>query len=248
MTPETTPAIHLITGRRGKGKTTLAMHKARQKHKGVFVWDPGANFEVGSIVSHPVDFQEAIDRDVSPIVYQPEDIEQDFYVFAHGVFGTRNVSVVVDEASFLQSPHVLHQALDQLVRFGRRRKIDLFLTQHRMADCNGLLLELVTEFSFFSTKFPRSLERIAEYTTDEIAGRVAQLPDFHFLNYEVESGLWLVNSHPDSWHSSINADAKKPPRAIIPPENVRTYPAAELDQRRATVETGAAPGAGNLFS
>ncbi|MHB8613982.1 MAG: hypothetical protein ACYDAL_16395 [Candidatus Dormibacteraceae bacterium] len=201
----------VITGRRGKGKTSLAYKEARDVDaRGVVVFDPTQSFSIGAIAQDPASFDMALEGNASPAVYQVENldfkknaIEEDLQHFVASTKHIRDIGVVIDETSYLQSPNYIAPALDDEIRVGRRRRHDVFLTQHRMADCNGILLDLVTDFYFFQTKSPRSLERIAEYCGDHVAGLVSGLGDFEFLYYHVESGRFHVNNSPDSWRVSI---------------------------------------------
>lgn len=205
--------IVLICGRRGKGKTSLAYHLASELGRGVSVFDPTEAFGIGTIVHTRAEFELALEENISPIVFQVVDaasrkdaIETDLLAFVESIKRIRDISVVIDETSYLQSPQWLAPALDDEVRVGRRRHHDLFLTQHRMADCNQILLELVTEFDFFQTKNPKSLERIAEYCGERVAGLVSTLGDHDFLHYDVETEQIFVNVHPESWREILAPD------------------------------------------
>jgi hypothetical protein len=202
--------LSVITGRRGKGKTSLAYHCARELGKGVLVFDPTEAFEIGTIVHSRGEMDAALEEDVSPIVWQVVDsetrkdaIEADLREFVSALKHIRDIAVVVDETSYMQSPNWIAPALDDEIRVGRRRHHDVYLTQHRMADCNGILLDLVTEFKFFQTKNPRSLERIAEYCGEQVAGLVSMLGDHEFLHFDVEKDLYYVNCEPEFWREHL---------------------------------------------
>jgi hypothetical protein len=197
-------------GRRGKGKTSLAYFQAAKDGSGLAIFDPTHGFQIGAIVSSGVDFENALDGQISPVVFQVSDseirkdaVESDFAEFVHAIKLRQGISVIVDESSYLQSPNWIAPALDDEIRCGRRRKHDVYFTQHRMADCNGLLLSLVTEFNFFETKHPKDLERIAEYCSARIAAAVADLKDFEFLHYDVENGQAYVNVEPEFWRVNL---------------------------------------------
>jgi len=209
--------LTVITGRRGKGKTSLAYWLACEGGRGVVVFDPTEAFGIGIIVNDGQKFEAVLDGEISPVVFQmadavnrPDAVEADFAQFVTAVKHFRNIGVVVDESSYLQSPNWIAPALDDEIRVGRRRDHDVFLTLHRMADCNGILLDLVTDFKFFQTKNPKSLDRIAEYCGPAVAGIVSTLGDHEFLSYDVERGLYSVNVSPEVWRVSLNAEATAP--------------------------------------
>lgn len=211
----------VITGRRGKGKTSLAYHLASSLGQGVVVFDPTEAFAIGAITNNKEDFEAALDREISPVVFQvagaaerKDAIESDCRDFVLAIKHIRNISVVLDETSYLQSPQWCAPALDDEIRVGRRRHHDVYLTLHRMADCNGILLDLVTEFNFFVTKNPRSLERIAEYCGDRIAGLVSALGEHEFLHYDVDTEQVYVNVDSESWRENLAPEEVATPLSV----------------------------------
>jgi hypothetical protein len=202
------------TGRRGKGKTSLAYWEARELNAGVAVFDTTQSFSIGRIVQSRAELESAIDEDVSPIVFQPQNealaadfVERSFAEFITPLRNVRRISIVIDESSYLQSPNWIAPALDDELRCGRRREHDVIFTQHRIQDCNGILLSLVSDFRFFQTKHPRDLDKIAEIAGARVAGMVADLRDFEFLGYSVERESAYVHCRPDVWRVAIAAPA-----------------------------------------
>lgn len=204
----------VITGRRGKGKTSRAYKLASTLGRGVVVFDPTEAFSIGAIARDGAHFERLLDGNISPVVFQIEDainrpdaVEADLAIFVTAVKHFRNIAVLIDESSYLQSPNWIAPALDDEIRVGRRREHDVYLTLHRMADCNGILLDLVSEFEFFQTKNPKSLDRIAEYCGPQVAGLVSTLGEHDFLHYDVETARFYVNNAPESWRVSLSPDA-----------------------------------------
>jgi hypothetical protein len=209
------------TGRRGKGKTSLAYWEANQLNAGVAVFDTTQSFAAGQIVRNRAEMEKAIDGEISPIVYQPENhalendfVERQFAEFIIPLKNVRGISVVVDESSYLQSPNWIAPALDDELRCGRRREHDVIFTQHRIQDCNGILLSLVSHFRFFQTKHPRDLERIEEIAGARVAALVQGLKDFEFLGYNVESETAYIFDKPDVWRMA----GEEIPQAETSPE------------------------------
>lgn len=195
-------------GRMGKGKSTRAYYEASRGRSGVVVFDPNSQFENGPLVFSKDQLSSQLDKGVTPIIYRPVlDVEKHFESFADVVLDLRDVSIVIDESSRLQSPHWCHPWLDELVRRSRALSLDLYLTQHRMADANGLILELATDYVFFGTKHPGSLERIEEYTDSEVRERVRALEGFEWLAWSVEHETFVVNADPESWFVPIGRPA-----------------------------------------
>jgi hypothetical protein len=206
-------------GRRGKGKTSLAYFQASRLGRGVCVFDPTEGFSIGTIVRSRSEFEEALDQEISPIVFQVVNatarknaIEEDLGEFVEAIKHIRDISVLLDETSYVQSPQWAAPAFDDEIRVGRRRRHDVYFTQHRIADCNGILLSLVDEFNFFRTKYSRDLDRIAEICGARIAGLVSTLGEHDFLHYDVEQETAYVNVEPDSWRISLAPEETLLPR------------------------------------
>lgn len=211
-----------ITGRRGKGKTSLAVFIACGSAKPVVIFDPTMAIEQGQIVHSVAEFESALEGEQSPIVFQPvsgpdADLAGQFAGFIEALRNVRNIAIVIDESSYLQSPNRLDPALDDELRCGRRRQHDVYLTQHRMQDQNGLVLSLVTDFRFFQSKHPRDLEKIAEYASPQIAQLASELHDYEFLGYHVESGSFWIHMQPETWRlpsASAANEAASPAAAL----------------------------------
>lgn len=202
------------TGRRGKGKSSLAYWEACELNRGVLVFDTTHGFNIGQIVRSRAELETAIENDSTPIVYQPTHpegaeldgdlVEKEFAQFADAIKHIRKISVLVDESSYLQSPNWIAPALDDELRTGRRREHDVIFTQHRIQDCNGLLLTLVSDFRLFQTKHPRDLEKIEEFCSPKAAQTVAALQGHQYFGWDVERETGFVHCDPSQWRVAID--------------------------------------------
>lgn len=209
--------IEIVTGRKGQGKSTLAYHRARLARRGVVIFDPNFQFGIGRLVHSGPELAEALEQDLSPVVYQPYvDVWKNFETFVAVVFTKQGISVLVDEASLLGSPQRIHPELDSLIRLGRTKELDIFLTAHRPQDLNGIVFSLADAYSFFHTTHPRDLERIEEFTNEAARLRVKELGPHQFLHWSVELESFYVNASPDGWREQIKPEA--PEEDEIPTE------------------------------
>jgi DNA helicase HerA-like ATPase len=215
--------IEIVTGRKGQGKTSLAYHRARLSRRGVAVFDPNAQFRIGSIVRDAACLSVAMDDPaVTLVVFQPHgEVWADFEQFQQTIFGKREIAVIVDEASLLGSPQRISPALDQLIRLGRTKDIDIFLTAHRPQDLNGIVFSLADTFCFFHTTHPRDLQRIEDFTSAELRERVQQLGPHEFACWSVEAEQFFVNTAPEGWREQI---APETPREIHTEEQFEKWP------------------------
>lgn len=213
-------SLNLIFGRTQKGKSTLAHHLAKLAHKAEFVFDPGDEFETGIVVTSGDEMLDALERrrdtaEPLTIVFRSEDPEREIPEFAAIVLRFLDCSVIVDEASFLQSPHFLHPALSRIIRKGpkERKKRDFWFTQHRASDCNGLVFGMAHTYTFFETKLVRDLDRISEQCGDLVAEQVSKLGFRDWLFYDVGTNRFYVNNAPDTWREELRP---RSPRADEP--------------------------------
>jgi hypothetical protein len=196
--------IEIITGRKGQGKSGLAYHHARLARLGVAIFDPNAQFDLGTVSDNPADFEASLDGEGNVVVYRSvHNVEDDFAAFFECIFRRRELAVVVDEASLLGSPQRIDENLDKLIRLGRTKELDVFLTAHRPQDMNGIAFSLADVYCFFHTTHPRDLERIENFTSPECAARVKELALHHFVCWSVEAEDFYVNTNPADWKEEI---------------------------------------------
>jgi hypothetical protein len=199
--------IEIITGRKGQGKSVLAYHHARLARSGVAIFDPNGQFEIGRVSSDPVSFEETLDEPGNVVVFRAAgNVWDDFDNFFTVIFARRDLAVLVDEASLLGSPQRINPSLDKLIRLGRTKGLDVFLTAHRPQDMHGICFSLADTYCFFHTTQPRDLEKIEAYTSSELANRVQQLGKHQFVCWSVEAESFYVNTNPADWRETISTD------------------------------------------
>lgn len=199
--------IEIITGRKGQGKSGLAYHHARLARAGVAIFDPNAQFDIGLISSDPDSFKTSLDEPGNLVVYRAAgDVWRDFTDFFNVIFARRELAIVVDEASLLGSPQRIHPELDRLLRLGRTKELDVFLTAHRPQDLNGIAFSLADSYCFFHTTHPRDQEKIESYTSPELAERVKGLGPHEFVCWSVEAENFYVNKNPADWRERITIE------------------------------------------
>jgi hypothetical protein len=196
--------IEIITGRKGQGKSGLAYHHARLTRFGVAIFDPNAQFSIGRVSDNPAALEDSLDSTENVVVYRStHNVEDDFAAFFECIWRRRELAVVVDEASLLGSPQRIDENLDKLVRLGRTKELDIFLTAHRPQDMNGIVFSLADSYCFFHTTHPRDLERIENFTSPECAARVRELGLHQFLCWSVEAEQFYVVTNPADWKEEI---------------------------------------------
>lgn len=197
--------IEIITGRKGQGKSGLAYHHARLSRLGSAIFDPNAQFSIGIVSDDPAQFEDSLDGESNVVVYRSAgNVEEGFAAFFECVWRRRELAVVVDEASLLGSPQRIDENLDKLIRLGRTKELDVFLTAHRPQDMNGIAFSLADSYCFFHTTHPRDLERIENFTSPECSARVRELGKHHFLCWSVEAEQFYEVTNPADWKEEID--------------------------------------------
>jgi hypothetical protein len=208
-----------ICGRREEGKTTLAMHLARARHRGIVAFDPRGMIQ-GVVVYGPDELQNAIQErawERGPIVYRYDsgDHAEQFGQVTEILFPPRfplgGFAFIIDEAGMLQSPHSCDENLSRVVKqhptFPPRESVTIIQTNHRLAEFHGASKALMNELYIFQTTHPRDLETLAEHTDGEqaIAETVAKLPRHHCVKFKYDrqaEGVpqWELMSDPTAWY------------------------------------------------
>lgn len=208
--------VKLIFGRKKKGKGTLSFHLADSLNVPIYVYDPNNQFHNGAIVSSPEDFESVVEGQIvgrrECVIYRPiMGVEKNFDQFARVLASQRGVAVIVDEAARLMGPQGINDSLDDMLRAAgdHQRGLDMFLTQHRPQDVNGIAFEMADVYIFFSTKHPLSLKQVERYCSAEAALRVSQLREREYLEWSVETEDYFIEKNSDSWFEHLGPSTQE---------------------------------------
>jgi len=208
-----------ICGRREEGKTTLAMYLARQRHKGIVVFDPRGMIQ-GVVVYGPDELQDAIERKAwqqGPIVYRYDgaDHKEQFGQVTEILFPPRfplgGFAFIIDEAGMMQGFNSIDENLARVVKqhptFPANEAVTVIQTNHRLSEFNGTCKALMNELYIFQTTHPRDLDALAEHTDgqQEISEAVKALPRHCCVRYKYgrqAEGIsqWELWNDPSVWY------------------------------------------------
>ena len=205
--------VSLFVGKQRKGKSTLAYHRARLEGKHVVIFDPRAQFDFtlrgGSLHFGQGAFEDAIDRGQFPVVFRPgKDVRKSFDDFVEVLLERRDLAVLVDEARYLMTAQSIDENLSVLLRAYGQQNHSISLTAHRMAHIHGDVAEPADALIFFGTHHPRSLERIADFTSEEVSERVSDLAGRDFLEWFDDSESYVIQRDADSWREQISPQTR----------------------------------------
>lgn len=205
-----------------QGKTTLALHLAKQDHQGVVAWDPRCMID-GIICYGPESLQEAINQKSyknGTLVYRfdSEDVDGEFSSLCSVLFPPRftleKFSLVIDEAGELQRSNSIHPSLDRAVR-QHPRSVTIIQTSHSLQDWARSSRDLVTDLYCFAL-VGRSLESVVKFCDgdDEMMATIKSLPPHHYLHWDHATASWSICDKPNSWFEPLKQSPSEPSEPI----------------------------------
>ncbi len=201
--------VRLFVGKQRKGKSTLAYHCARLDGKNVVIFDPRAQFDFtsrgGSVAFGQGALEDAIERGNFPVVFRPaRELRQSFEDFVEILLERRELAILLDEVRYLMTAQSIDENLSVLLRAYGQQGHSLYLTAHRMVHVHGDVAEPANSIALFGTHHPKSLVRVADFTSEEAARQVAQLTGRDYLEWFDDSETFVIQRDSDSWREQIS--------------------------------------------
>lgn len=171
--------IIVISGERGTGKSTLAMHFARMFPRYV-IYDALGEYQAQGFEN----------------IYIPQssDIEE-FERFCKGCWDLGNIMIIVDEAeTFMPEGKSLSSSTFQIVMQGRHRNIGMIITTKRIAELKKTVVSQAKYVMLFRHFLKADVDAI-KYYAGEGANDLKNLPDYRFMMYNMGqmSGPYKIN-------------------------------------------------------
>jgi hypothetical protein len=244
----------LIIGRRGLGKSTLAVSEANNLNPDQIYFDPGAQF--ANVDFRTSDLEEFFERFESwpedrnyRLAYVPPhgDIEAHWNIFAHRLWefigqheGGASFVLIVDEAHRLQSPARIDDMLDELIRRSPRRErgdknpVDLIQTTHYPQDLNRVSWGESDVIFLFNVFHKNARKAIEEQFGPEVAEEVEVLRTpktggRDVLKVDSETGSYILLDNETEWYYDIRKPLPQPD--TIPNTGIRPASNTELEER-----------------
>lgn len=206
----------LVCGRMKEGKTTFALYLAKKWSPGIVVWDPRHMIEGGCYVSDGEELEDAIQErewKKGPIVYRPDglNIGEKFDEMCGVLFTPPerfdHFSLVIDEASDLQSAHTIAPHLSRCIR-QHPRTVLVIQTTHSLQDWHRASRDLMSELYCFRL-IGRSLIAVIDFCdgSEELEETIKNLPRHNLVKISFESGSseqeFEVLDNPEEWFESV---------------------------------------------
>ena len=196
---------YLVFGRRGQGKTTLALWLALQNPGGVAIYDINAQIRCfPRQTTHDLGiFANWVDAsDFRCLVFRPSrDVWGEFEGFAEILWRKRGFTLLVDEASQLQTSAGAHTWLDRFVRMAPRDDVAIIQTMHRPRDSATLCRSLATDWFVFFTTLGHDLTVIEEHCGEDHVATVQGLGEasHRVFHWDDAHGRAEVLNDPQRW-------------------------------------------------
>lgn len=187
----------VICGTRGEGKSTLSLYLARQFSDTVVILDPRGTYSAVGIECFDLDdlFDALEDKTYLqsgkkplPLVLRidgptPELFGQAAARLFPAYFRFRGkISLVIDEARELQSPHWIDPHLNRLVRQSPLDRVCIVQNTHQLMDWNSATKSVTSDFYLFRQLGPRNYTVVTDHFGGEIADIAAKLPKHHLVH------------------------------------------------------------------
>lgn len=216
-----------IIGRRGLGKSTLALHVALSLNRNIVVFDPGDQFDSMRVRTSSLEqVRKEFERDnwdevPLSLSYVPptSHTEAEWDMFAETIWqytgrhdGGASYVLIVDEADELQSPQKMDEWLNRFIRRSPRREkgnpnpVDIIQTTHNPQDLNRLSFSQSDTIFVFHMFDQRALKAISDQFGEAVAEKVQALetpesepPGREVLEINATSGKARIISDPSEW-------------------------------------------------
>ena len=179
--------IRTILGHKGYGKTTLVKTKVMEERRTrgrVLVVDTMAEFADVTLRVNLRDAARYMRNDgfaLSVVIMaEDEDALDDVCALA---WNTRDMLVVLDEASRWQTPSYIPSALRRLLSYGRHAELDQIYSARRPTELHRLSTSECDFLDCFAMREPRDLAYLRAYISEDVAATVQRLPHFSYVEY-----------------------------------------------------------------
>jgi predicted DNA-binding protein len=178
--------IIVVTGQRGKGKTTY-IKEAIDHFDRVLVFDLMGEFTYLETVTSLHDLAKSLTRyRKEPFFtlnyFSPKSSEIDFRICCKMIGKIRDLMFVIDELDYFTTAQKSVEEFDELIKRGRHQGISILCSSRRPHELPRLVTSQVSRFVTFRHLEPRDLDYIRNLTSIE-EDRIKELPDFHYLEW-----------------------------------------------------------------
>lgn len=222
--------IIIVTGKRGKGKSTYVKHKIFDYDR-VVIYDLLGEYTFSDYASSIKDFMEKFSKCrkkpyFTLAYYNPKSSDYDFNIICEAVNRSQEIIFVLDELDHFCSPHFIPKGLAEIVKRGRHQNLQVMVATRRPHELPPLIRSQYTTFISFN----QSEERDLKYLQD-VAGfdpdRIRQLQDMEFL--QSENGI-ITSGKVEIFDRPLKIETEYKDDFIDQDEDLLSFESSETDE------------------
>jgi len=206
--------IHLVIGRRRRGKTTLAYYMASRCPQ-LVVFDPRgmirAKADAGVATTKSTfkaGFEQLQAGDLRELIYTPadEDFQKAFQYFCRCIKAwiigepNRPLAVVVDELAFVNASE---PAFLWMLRCSQPEVFHIFVTCHRPKDVTVDMRAIADRWFLFQCRQEHDLSVIEDRCTPAVAAAVTRLEGREFVMWDDDKAEMKTFKHAEPWRVEL---------------------------------------------
>lgn len=191
--------IIVVTGQRGKGKTTYIKNTI-ENYDRVIIFDLLGEFSYYETALNLEDFFSLLSKkrkeDFFIInYYNPKNTENDFNIICKVINKLNDIMFVVDELDYFCSANYIPKEFSEIIKRGRHQNLNILIATRRPHEIPRLVTSQLTDFITFRQIEPRDLNYIKDAVGID-AEEIQNLKDFHYLKWSngiIEKGEVIKN-------------------------------------------------------
>lgn len=182
--------VIVVTGQRGKGKTTFIKNNIENFDR-VIIFDLLGEFRYYETALNLQDFFLLLSKKRKEDFffinyYNPKNSEGDFNVICKAINKLNDILFVVDELDYFCSANYIPNAFSEIIKRGRHQNLNVIIATRRPHEIPRLVTSQLTEFITFRHIEPRDLTYIKDAIGIE-PENIQTLKDFEYLKWKENS-------------------------------------------------------------
>lgn len=215
----------IFTGRKRRGKTTLAFDMAMKAGGGIIVFDPKREFRNWpNTTSNVGDVERMIEDGAHVIIYHPaEDSDRAFSELAELVLRLHTIAMqanwdkdgkhftlIVDESQQLQNSWRINEKLKLILSQCRPEILNVFQTMQSPTDAYRTTKVCNSDWFIFQTTHVADITRIEAFAGEEVGSIIANLGEERaYVHFSEDTSDYEIVTDSASWKRSLEYNQKE---------------------------------------
>jgi len=184
--------VIFVSGQRGSGKTFWVQHYIKTLSR-VLIYDSLSEYEAANRfedLDSLIGFLETVGENWFEVIFDPLDPQDEFEfsIFCRVAQSVGRLHVVIEEIDLFATPFLIPRGLQELIKYGRHRAINLVGVSRRPAEVSRLFTSQASRFILFRQIEPRDIQYFKSIIGDS-ADMLPTLEPYHFLDIDFSKGI-----------------------------------------------------------